>query len=196
MKLEKRKHCPMCPDNIDKPLSEFYRHWGTKEGRGTYCKEHQKERSRKGRFNTEEPISTKEVRRILRDNHIPCTTGKAAGFPWTDLAAWGIVPIEAKIATEQSNSYFQWGFTPRQRKQGFKGLLILIAKYKDRNEKIFILPGDEKWLIKNPNGSSKSALSVYIDSQHGNSYLWDHLRPYENAYKLIEDERINRSSQL
>ena len=129
-----------------------------------------------------EPESTKQARILLQQAGIPCTTGKAAGYPLSDLAAWGCIPIEAKAATVNSDSLgVTWGLTPRQKQQGFPDNTFFILIAWDNNQKplkVLVVPITEI--------DTDRAICVSLLSGHGNrNDLSRHIRDFENAYHLL-----------
>jgi len=149
----------------------------------------------------QEPKSTCRARKILAAAGIPCTTGRAAGYDWTDLAAWGCIPIEAKGCTitlaENGKQKMFWKFTHKQQREGFEdGFFLLLAWYEDDRlpMKSFVVPTSEKWVIQHvwsrrygwsKEGQPKAALGLRVDGE-----LWSKLAAFENRFDLIEQRRL------
>lgn len=198
----KFKICKKCGPP-EKPLSEFYK-GAAKDGKDSYCKpcrslinREQRETSKTRTPDQREEKSTHIGRALLSEQGIPCVTGRESGLPWVDLLAWGCVPVEVKFSTPKENNpnKFVWGFTPRQLINGFSGIFLFIAMGRDE-VRSFVIPCDVPWLTKANRRPKTVAVSVTIGARHFNAKNWDRLQPYENAYHIIEEQRVRLSEAL
>ena len=176
------KTCVVCGKT--KPLGDFYKHRGSKDRHENKCKECKKAYVReRSSIPQIEPDSTQQARILLQQAGIPCTTGKAANYPWADLAAWGCIPIEAKGATVRLNGGLAvtWGLTPRQKRQGFpdNGFFVLIAwDLEQKPWRVLIVPTSEM--------NTDTAICVTFLSGHDNrNELSRRIGEFENAYHLL-----------
>lgn len=196
--------CPKCQKT--KPNSDFYVY---EHSTSSYCKECMRLYSNGRREKKKEPRSTRDVRKLLNQQGIPCTTGRAIGHKWMDLAAWGCIPIEAKGAEIQPSVYgcekLQWAFTAKQVDRGFPphGLFVFIAYRNEFVDRVFIVPMGETWVYKHDKpsskrrwGKTKRSLTITVGSNHGNASLWSKIQPFEDAYYLVESARIKYSQGL
>ena len=184
------KKCTKCGDVH--PLSNYYTCKTTKDGRQSWCVPCYKAIRPSGK----EAHSTARARQLLAQRGIPCFTGKMAGKTGNDLSAWACVPIEAKASIFRSNYQYRWTLSLKQSKEGFDGLFFLIADLPDGSERVFIIPGDVEWIAKNYGTKTQQLICVTFDSKHGNARYWELMKPYENAYHLIEEYRIQASDEL
>jgi len=206
------KYCPGCEQ--EKTRDKFYQNEGCyRDGLSPYCKVCQRANQKKyssSKHTRREPKSTRRGRTILAAAGIPCTTGKAAGYEWVDLAAWGCIPIEAKgctITRRNGNQHVHWAFSHKQQNDGFEdGFFLLLAWFKDDAlpMRSFIVPTSEKWATEHTwsrrygwtkKGQPKAALGMAIDSRLGGE-LWSKLSAFENRFDLIEKKRLEIATSL
>jgi len=211
------KYCPGCEQ--EKPMAEFYQNEGCyRDGLSSHCKLCMRANSKKyssSRHTRKEPKSTRRARAILAAAGIPCTTGKAAGYTWADLAAWGCIPIEAKgctITYRNGNQRVLWAFTHKQQSEGFEdGFFVLLAWFKDDRlpMRSFIIPTSEEWVThhtwsrrygREKESEPKKGLGMRIAPKRGagglGAGLWWKLVEFEDRFDLIEQRRLEIAALL
>jgi hypothetical protein len=138
--------------------------------------------------------------RLLNKEGIPCIPGVMSGLPWSDLIAWGCIPIEIKVSKPLFQYHdvmsYKWKFTDRQQQIGFDGFILFIGVDSEGEaDRVFVVPGDVEWL--NEAGKlNRTALSVTFNSNDPKARNEQLLIPYENLFELIEYERVNKSKAL
>ena len=204
------KYCPGCEREKDK--AEFYQNRKCyRDGLSSHCKVCQCADSKKSyERGRREPKSTRRARTVLAAAGIPCTTGKAAGYAWVDLAAWGCIPIEAKgctIKDHNGNQKVLWAFSHKQQREGFEdGFFVFMAWFKDDQlpMRSFIVPTSEKWIMNHTwsrrygwakEGQPKRGLGLVMNSRLGGE-LWPQFSMFEDRFDLIEQRRIEMATRL
>lgn len=188
------KVCRSC--NIRKPLDAFYKLRGMKDGHSNICKvckrEYSQERRRKKAMHNNPffaALSTRMAMTLLAEQGIPSIFGRGTYLSWTDLAAWGCVPIEAKLAhrrhrKNEKNPVYSWGFTPKQQEQQYEGFFMFVAIENARKYRVFIIPCDTNWLTEQ-GVPRTTGFAATLGSTRSENYKL--LLPYENAYYLLEN---------
>lgn len=174
------KICGICGQ--EKSLKEFYRRSGSSDGRQYHCKECQKNYNKKTH---RLPFSTKIVKGKLASLGFPVSFGKDAGMPYTDLAVFGFIPVEAKSSKDHRENFYSFGFSPRQsRKRIRNGFVILVTN--DVVKRFFVIP------YQNPMFNQSRRFVVTLDSEHSNAKNWRWLKKFENRFDLIVDAARER----
>lgn len=209
VEIRSSKRCSGCKQ--EKTRDEFYQSEQCYvDGLSGYCKRCQRIKSMQSyKAGRQEPKSTRRARAVLTAAGIPCTTGKAAGYAWADLAAWGCIPIEAKgstITDRNGSLRVLWGFTHKQQHEGFEdGFFVFLAWHKGDQlpMRSFIVPTSEKWTTHHVwsrryggrrVGQPKKALGMVIDRLGGE--LWSKLSVFEDGFDLIEHRRLEIAAHI
>lgn len=175
------KRCPDCEQVLS--VEEFYkRSDGTP---GTYCKKCANIRTRNNPNRFEErkhiPLIASERDAItkLESLGIPVMPAKAFGHTYGDILAWGCIGIEVKSAN-LINGSFLWGFSPRQRKHGIRGSILILIAYNDNEVSMYVFDAKDplfyddngklktcaQWTPNRANGGRKSLLTDEVMNQH------------------------------
>lgn len=124
------KVCRTCKQ--EKPINNFYDTLGRRDGKSSDCKEcvkavHKKNYKAKDRRDTRSGRQTENrVIEQLCSIGIYSVSGKASGYKWCDVVAWGCVTIEVKTAP-LSDRQFQFSFTYTQVKRGIQAKIIMLV---------------------------------------------------------------------
>lgn len=193
------KQCSKCGER--KPLSEFYLR--KRKGDSTpnpWCKACQSimnqktTASRKGKVRRAATVKS-EIRVIdqLKQLGIFATTGKASDYKWTDVVAWGCIPIEVKTATLDKEGQYTFPFSYNQVQRGTQShFIILVMLPADRPASYHIFPSWHSVFYS----EGKLKLRVAY-TPGGNALLSDALmNQYEDAWYQIEEKRLEISQRL
>ena len=208
--IRSSKYCPGCKQ--EKARDEFYQNDGCyRDGLSSHCKLCMRARSKRQYEGSREPKSTRRARAVLAAAGIPCTTGKAAGHTWADLAAWGCIPVEAKgctIINRNGKQRLHWAFSHKQQHDGpADGFFVFLAWFKDDRMpmRCFVVPTSEKWATQQGYsrrhgwkmvGQPKKALTTNIGSGQQGGTIWENLIAHESRFDLIEHKRLEVAAQL
>ncbi len=189
----KYKRCTKC--GVFKPITEFYSSSNqSADGLLNSCKLCHREAVNRGREARRRPKSNETVIKHFESHGIPIRS--ASGIGW-DLIAWGCIPIEAKGAHPDRDSLFSFGFTSSQfakitNNEKHNGFIVFVA-YDNKQERIFIVPFDDRWLIDKCRENS-SHIKFCLDSVRGQSSRY--VMQFENRWDLIEEARLKESQKL
>lgn len=195
------KQCSKCGEI--KPLSEFY----LRKRKGdptpyTYCKSckhlmtQRIQLSVKGTNNRLTTVES-QLRVIdrLKQFGIFAASGKASEYKWTDVVAWGCIPIEVKTATLDVNGQYVFSFTHSQVEKGTQSLfIVLVMLPPDAPPSFHVFPSDHP--VFYANGKLKWRVP-YTPGPKSRSYLSNNLMGYyRDAWGQIETKRLELSQQL
>lgn len=128
------KACNTCKQI--KSLNEYYRHGKYYMGE---CKECAKARTRSHpRWDRRQSSIESEMSVLSQLNRmgIPALPGKTLSHQYADIIAHGCLQIEVKSSRNYGNdihSEFQFAFTPKQRRDGIRGdLIVLVCRWIDK----------------------------------------------------------------
>lgn len=189
--MSDHKLCPDCNQLL--PSSEFYIRGGGYLN--TYCKECSKERTRLRTASTvDDPhhsfiTSESDVITALNRRGIPALPAKALSHRYGDVIAWGCVPIEVK-SSRYINEQFSWGFTPRQRKSGVRGMIIILVCYWDDKPPDFhLFDAKNPWFYQNGNLKSGVGYKPVRSAAGRRRVLADgEFEASHNAWHLLEEK--------
>lgn len=199
-----------------KPITEYYKHLGQKDGLEVRCKECVRAYSRQYRQTHGQPLrGSRESGRATEQNVIDklnglgifATSGKTSPFPWADVVAWGCVRIEVKTSVFQGR--YNFGFTPTQIRRGVEAdLILLVCVLPESNETTYhLFPSDfEVFYHNNRRGYASGRLKAgvhYVPDHlikfrhhHTNALTTAIMDKHQNAWELIEQKRRVISLQL
>lgn len=133
---------------------------------------------------------------------IPALPGKAFSVHWTDVIAWGSIPVEVKSSSwyEDING-FKFSFSPKQHQERVLGdAIVLVCQYPDHNT-FHVLPADHKCFY-NEHGNHKQGLffvrgvNEAIKHHNRNILTQDIMDEYEDDWERIEIRRQQLSSEM
>jgi hypothetical protein len=166
-----------------KPVGEFYVRSGIKNPqiRGdyyTYCKKCQNARSKtQVRVPKTVPAVESEILAIdyLKRNGVPTLPGKAVAAADVDLAAYGVVWIEAKHSKKDRNGFI-FSTSSAQQSRGFLAdIVLLICEYAPDDITFHFLPANHP-AFYNKHGKLKQGISFVPgrteDAKHGIRNAW------------------------
>jgi hypothetical protein len=196
--MNNSKVCATCKQ--EKQFDEFYKlRSGSPASECKDCaklrsKNQVKSQDRKSAVNYSEKIVIDK----LSELGIPSLPGKALGYTWADVVAWGCVLIECKYSSDYGGEHFHWGFTPLQRIEGIRAhITILCCGWSDKTTYHLFEANDPIFYI---HGKRKTGITYVPDATHGK-----HKRPaltkelmdaHSKKWGLIESYRKHIASQI
>lgn len=181
-----------------KPRSEFYARSGMPHLILNDCKECRKKMSAR-QVRVPRTVSSVETETLvierLKQFGIPALPGKALSVHFTDILAWGSIPIEAKSSNyHDSTRGFRFGFTPKQHAERVLGdAIVLVCQFPDKNT-FHVFPSDHECFF-HESGKHKTGLEfivgkVAVIKHHRRHVLTQGVMDeFEDAWYLIENRR-------
>lgn len=189
------KQCAICLEV--KSVSDFYMHHASGKHE-RYCKACKREIQRKYKkypVNKSGVPHEQDIINLLCSIGIYACSGKRSQFRWTDIVAWGCVQIEAKLGLEQRSNTFLFRFTPKQRKEGISGDVVVLMIDNAEQTRYFVLPSNSPVFYK-ADGSIKVGFSLATESTDIRAKRnQDLILPYEDDWQLIERIRQEKSAR-
>lgn len=186
-----------------KPRSEFYTRSGLPHLILNDCKECRKKAWKPSpvpRTVAANPTENLVIER-MKWYGIPALPGKALSVHFTDVLAWGCIPVEAKSSTLRDNGKFKFGFSPKQHKERVLGdVIVLVCQYSDRNT-FHVLPSNHPCFFL-ASGKHKTGLEFLpgqmevIKHHKRNVMTQGVMDEFEDAWHLIEARRLELIQQI
>lgn len=193
------KVCGKCKQ--EKHIDDFYkRHNG---GALTDCKECHKIRSR-NQVQSDRRIAVNKSEMLvidrLKEMRIPALPGKALGYVWADVVAWGCVLIECKYSKDKGAGFFQWGFSPLQIDKGLRAhLVVLCCDYEEMGITYHVFNVNDP-VFYHSNGERKTGVAYEVNARHRRMdrvVLTDRMMSdHQDQWQLVEHARQDVSLQL
>jgi hypothetical protein len=191
--------CNTCKQ--EKPLSEFYKRYN---GDPLYdCKECMKIRSRNQKQAPRQVAVNKSEKIIierLAQLCIPALPGKALGYRWADVVAWGCVLIECKLSTDKGGGSFQWAFSPKQFTKGLRAHVVILCAEHHEGVTVFHVFDASDPVFYHDTGERKTAVGYGVNSRHrmiNRVVLTDEMMlEHKDNWSLIEQYRQSVSLGL
>lgn len=188
--MDNHKVCPDCKQMLS--VDQFHKHGKYLQPRCKACtKKRVASRKAAGLIITDPQhsliASEQDVIAQLNKRGIPAQPAKALAHSFGDIIAWGCVPIEVKSAS-YIDGEFSWGFSPRQRKGGIRGMFVVLVCYKDGEEpRYHIFDAKHPWFYNN--GKLKAGIGYKPVRANGGRKRGISDQEFENsrdAWHLIE----------
>lgn len=145
------------------------------------------------RSDTENAVITK-----LRTHGIWATSGKASGFKYVDVVAWGAVRIEVKSASLNAAECFDFRFSAKQVRAGVNADFIVLICMDGGSGTFHVFPANHPAFY-----NSKGLISrVRYNPDRKAGFEREHiltlemLLEYQDAWHLIEEKRLEISEHL
>lgn len=180
-----------------KTLSEFYVHLGYKDGHYSKCKECIKAEQRNRRAPKKQKpghLSEGEVISLLKAMGVYAAPGKCSEFNYVDVVAWGCVRIEVKTSTRKTDGTYTFAFTPKQRKNGVRGDLIMLVCKDGDSTTHHLFPSNHSCFYMNgrlKGGVMFDPVQTRRKSGHGARITAALMKQHQDAWGLIEIYRKN-----
>lgn len=191
-----------------KPAEDFYRRSGT-DGYLTECKDCMKARGKTfAQRRVPDDVSTvateNDVIAVLGAMGVPAVPGKALSQKWVDVVAWGCVNIEVKTSYASDGRSFTFRMTPKQKRDGVRGDLIILICKRDTGSTYHVFRADDPVFFRG--GKRRETLPYTFQAKHRKNGSRDGI-PYapltdermeqaRRCWNLVETVRIEKSAAL